>query len=205
MQGEVELFARAREFLAGGSRALNGRVYARNVRVADVVAYVQLPNTTPPNVYWAAYQGGAADNGPLDDNGNMPMSSAGIIIGSGALYDTIAGVDDGADMWSTNDAYRQLSAKASHVARVAGTDVITRALAYSLQIPSQGIDQPATSGPAAVGRPSTKERQPEPLLFVGPGERLQQGVKVRETLNILPSDADILLVATMVIADEGTD
>lgn len=195
---EVKLFSDARRFLAESG-------YAKNVRVADVVAVVRMPaGAQGPGAsdYWGEYGGGAgADPGPLDREGNMPRTAAGFVVGSSVVYAGDVATDTSLN---THDTLQSLQAFTSQVIRVGGTDVVTRHGAFSAFTPAQGMSPGDADGPM-LGRPYTRPRQAEPLLYVGGGERIGQALRVRESGVSTLSSAIVQLIVTMVLAEQGTD
>lgn len=188
----IETFDRARSFLAS-------RGFARNLRLADVLAVRQYAAAaTPPNVYWHSYRDTGGAPGPLDAEGNMPSSSSAFILGTFAFFDASGAPDDDAL------ALSRLAASGQHVVRVAGTDVLTVQLGRELTVPGQFFADDQTNNFYGTAQGARVEVEPTPPLFVGPGERVQQGALI--TVGVTLNAAELVrLGLTLLVADQGTD
>jgi hypothetical protein len=198
VEGQVELFKRAREFLAAQGMA-------RNVRIADVVAVLDNPITGTVNAGQqldAVYSGPGSYPGPLDNQGNMPTSSMGVIIGSAVLAPRpwVATEEPGIEQ-----TYQAIAQDTTHLVHVAGTDVLARHSTFSTRYASLFAD--VAAGPI-YGIPAGSadlERTPEPTLVVGKGERVQQRLIVRRDIVLGNQTITPELALLLVVADEGTD
>lgn len=199
MEGQVELFAKARAFLEQ-----NGM--ARNVRIADVVAPLDSAFTGTINAKQslaASYGNAGGFAGPLDDSGNMPSTSMGIIIGSAVLMPRrwVATEEDGIE-----ECFQQLAQDTSHVVKVGGTDVIQKHTSFSARFASVGGTGVYTGPLYGINDASPDlKRSPEPLLTVKPGERVEQSLYVRRATALGAETVTPELALLMVIADQGND
>lgn len=190
---DLATFDRARTFLAS-------RGFARNLRVQDVVASRDYAaSATAPNLYWHSYTGAGAAPGPLDANGNLPTSAAAFAVGAGVYLPrgVVGDTDDVAAL------LEELGALAQHVVRVAGTDILSISAGRTIVAPGSRLmyTTGADVGVAAGERVSTV---PTPPLYIGPGERVQQGLLLTDT--VTPGAASpVMLGLELVVADEGTD
>ncbi len=204
MQGLVEAFARAREFLADADANGKGE-FARNVRSADIIAVTSAALTGAVGIGRQAttYSGDGSYNGPLDANGNMPSNAAGIIIGSAIVLPRRWVVAEEAGI---EQSYQALAQDCSHVVTVGGTDIIAKHGVFSTQYASVGGTGIATGPLYGINDASAyHERQPEPLLWVGPGERVTQSLYVRRALALGANSITPELALLMVVADLGVD
>lgn len=204
MAGQIEAFAAARRFLA--DPAANGKgQFARNVRTADVVAVTgSLTGAIGVGEQTAQYSGAGAYPGPLDQSGNMPASSAGLIIASAVVLPMQWAIGDALDQAAI---FASLSQSTHHVVSVAGTNVVAKHGAFNVVYPSLGLAVSHDGATTTYGTPDGSvqhEREPEPLLWVGPGERVTQALYLRRALSLGVS-VTVELVLQLVVADKGTD
>ena len=198
MDGQIEQFRRAREFLAEHGMA-------RNVRIQDVIAPLEVALTTTVNANQAlesSYGAAGGFAGPLNNEGNMPTSSMGVIIGSAIVMPRlfVAGEE-----LAIEGAWQRITQNASHVVRVAGTNVIARHATFSTDY--SGLATGVAVGPIYGPPESNRQlhRQPEPTLVVGGGERVQQSLFFRRTTDFSGFTVTPELLINMVVADEGSD
>jgi len=198
VEGRIAMFAKAREFLAEKS-------FARNVRIADVVSVMSAAFTGGINAgqqLESTYTGGGSYAGPLDDNGNMPSSSMGIIIASAVIMPRrwVAAEED-----DIEGAFQQLVQDTSHVVRVAGTDVLAKHASFSGVY--AGLETGVAVGPiyGPAGSSRHLAREDEPMLVVAPSDRVQQYLFVRRTVALGAVTVTPELLLQMVVADTGFD
>lgn len=198
MQGEVELFRRAREFLSDQGMA-------RNVRIIDVISVMSAAITGTINANQrleSNYNDEGSFQGPLNGDGNMPTSSMGVIIGSAVMMPREWVATEEALI---EQAWQELTQNTTHSVRLAGTDIIQRHASFSGRF--SGLGTGIAAGPL-YGPPDSNRmihRQPEPTLVVGGGERVQQALFVRRQIAIGANTITPELVLNMVVADEGSD
>ena len=187
----ISIFDRARSFLAG-------RGFARNLRLADVLAAREYVSDVPQNLYWHSYRDEGGSPGPLDAEGNMPSSSAAFILATLAFFD-----GDGVASDVLSSDLMAMAASGQHVVRVAGTDVLTVQLGRELVVPGQMFADDSTGNRHGTAQGTRVVVEPTPPLYVGAGERVQQATLLTKSVSV--STCNVRLGLTLLVADQGTD
>lgn len=193
---QTQAFQKAAEFL-------NRQGFAKNLKSHDIIAFTAAQTGTLTNGTFAtgSYTS-VAGRGPLDSNGNMPSTTAAVIIGSAVVLPIAEAA--GQAVPTAGTVISQLAGLSMHIVSVQGTPIIQRHLAFTFDHP--GAAEGVAVGPLyGTGSGKHGEYRPEPNLIVRPGERIEQslaiiGAPALGALSVTPQ-----LLISCVVADKGKD